>query len=100
MSLVSCSRRSAGKSERRSKKMGEAWVGSLRNLTQASLVTNLLLCMYVFGIFSLAQECMKGRQTTTLGATFPTLCEKCMGCSASPANQYRGNLRDVLIREV
>lgn len=75
MSLVSCSRRSAGKSERRSKKMGEAWVGSLRNLTQVSLVTPLLSCMYVFGIFSLAQACLKGRQTTTPGATFPTLRE-------------------------
>lgn len=75
MSLVSCSRRSVGKSERRSKKMGEAWVGSLRNLTQASLVTPLLLFMYVFGIFSPAQACLKGRQTTTPGATFPTLRE-------------------------
>ena len=27
-------------------------------------------------------------QTTTLGATVPTLCDKCVGSSMSPTNQY------------
>ena len=30
-------------------------------------------------------------QTTTLGARFPTLWEKCVGCLMSPASQHKGN---------
>ena len=33
-------------------------------------------------------------QTTTLGATFPTLCEKCEGSLTSPTNQYGGDAGD------
>ena len=41
-----------------------------------------------FGIF------WKQNQTKTLGATFPTLCEKCVNSWMSPANQYRGDTGD------
>ena len=36
----------------------------------------------------------KQNQTTTLGATFPTLCENCVNSWTSPANQYRGDTGD------
>ena len=36
----------------------------------------------------------KQNQTTTLGATFSRLCEKCVNSWTSPENQYRGDTGD------